>query len=364
MSLQVYDNFDRPGYSLADYSEKWTMPNGSGEMGVNDTRDFSGGCLNLTAVPFRTAADVSVNDHLKYMAVSSQTFPVPEDGTLVLSADVKASTPGTVPDLIQHGVYGPSGSWLDPTSPPTPPAYSARLLQAQQAAVVMNVLDFCTGLVFDWFIASDTAFPLYERLPSTVTGNVTNSDCPTATEVGIDTMYTQIIREIPINPSVWHHVDIALTRHDGEASVDYFLDQHQGRARREHWCPARQARGFLQRGLPVFRPRRTARRTARFGSVRSRPVLAPRRLPVPTSGSPEAERLNPGAGAVSPQHRRPSTPVRPGRHRIVRQLHHVHAVRKPATQGSDRDRQCDRRRPGAPLSVGLALRGPTCQPVR
>ncbi len=227
MSLQVYDNFDRPGYSLADYSEKWTMPNGSGEMGVNDTRDFSGGCLNLTAVPFRTAADVSVNDHLKYMAVSSQTFPVPEDGTLVLSADVKASTPGTVPDLIQHGVYGPSGSWLDPTSPPTPPAYSARLLQAQQAAVVMNVLDFCTGLVFDWFIASDTAFPLYERLPSTVTGNVTNSDCPTATEVGIDTMYTQIIREIPLNPSVWHHVDIALTRHDGEASVDYFLDQHQ-----------------------------------------------------------------------------------------------------------------------------------------
>jgi len=52
MSLQVYDNFDRPGYSLADYSEKWTMPFGLGEMGVNDTRDFSGGCLNVTAVPF------------------------------------------------------------------------------------------------------------------------------------------------------------------------------------------------------------------------------------------------------------------------------------------------------------------------
>jgi 3-methyladenine DNA glycosylase/8-oxoguanine DNA glycosylase len=24
MSLQVHDNFDRPGYSLADYSERWT----------------------------------------------------------------------------------------------------------------------------------------------------------------------------------------------------------------------------------------------------------------------------------------------------------------------------------------------------
>jgi hypothetical protein len=52
MSLQVYDNFDRPGYSLADYSEKWTMPYGLGEMGVNDTRDFSGGpplCIRLAA---------------------------------------------------------------------------------------------------------------------------------------------------------------------------------------------------------------------------------------------------------------------------------------------------------------------------
>jgi hypothetical protein len=69
MSLQVYDNFDRPGYSLADYSEKWTMPYGLGEMRVDDMRDFSGGCLNLAAVPFRTAADVShlavVIDNLK-----------------------------------------------------------------------------------------------------------------------------------------------------------------------------------------------------------------------------------------------------------------------------------------------------------
>jgi hypothetical protein len=81
--------------------------------------------LDLSAVPFQTAADVSVNDHLEYMAVSSQNFPVPADGTLVLSTDVKVSTPGTVPELIQHGVYAPSGSWLDPAGPPTPRAYRA-----------------------------------------------------------------------------------------------------------------------------------------------------------------------------------------------------------------------------------------------
>ena len=90
----------------------------------------------------------------------------------------------------------------------------------------VDVLDFCTGNSLGWFISSDTAFALIERLPSTVTGNVSNPDCRNATEVGIDKMYTQIIRGVPIRPDVWHHVDIALTRHDGEAWVDYFLD-HQ-----------------------------------------------------------------------------------------------------------------------------------------
>jgi hypothetical protein len=51
---------------------------------------------------------------------------------------------------------------------------------------VMNVLDFCTGQLFDWFVASDTAFALIERLPSTVTGNVSNPDCRGDTEVAID----------------------------------------------------------------------------------------------------------------------------------------------------------------------------------
>ncbi len=195
-------------------------------MTVNDTRNFSGGRLNLAAVPFQTASDASVNDHLKYQAVSARTFPVPANGTLVLSSDIKASTPGTVPGLIQHGVYGPSGSWLDPARPPAPPGFSARLRQGQQAAVVMNVLDFCAGQVFDWFVASDAAFALIERLPTSVTGNVANPDCAGATEVGLDEMYTQIIREVPVNPDAWHHVDIALTRHNGSLWADYFLD-HQ-----------------------------------------------------------------------------------------------------------------------------------------
>ena len=89
----------------------------------------------------------------------------------------------------------------------------------------MNAQDFCTGQLFDWFIASDTAFALIERLPTAVTANVGNPDCPDATEVGTDKMYTQIVREVPVRPDAWHHVDIALTRLDGELWVDYFLDR-------------------------------------------------------------------------------------------------------------------------------------------
>ena len=198
--MRIYDDFGTAGYSLADYHQKWMTPNGLGEMAVEDTRSFSGGRLHVSAVPFRTGSDVGVDDHRKY--------------------------PGTVPGLTQLGVCGPSGSWVDPAKPPARPGYTARRLQGQQAGVVMNVLDFCTGQVFDWFIASDTAFALIERLPTVVTGNVGNPDCGAATEVGLSTMYTQIIREVPVPADQWHHLDIALTRHGRQAWVDYFLD-HQ-----------------------------------------------------------------------------------------------------------------------------------------
>jgi hypothetical protein len=164
VSLHIYDNFGKAGYSLTDCHQKWMTPNGLGETAVRDTRRFSGGRLHVSAVPFQTGSGVGVDDHRKYLAVSTHAFPVPSDGTLVLSADVKASTPGTVPGLTQLGVCGPSGSWLDPARPPKRPEYTARRLPGQQAGVVMNVLDFCTGQVFDWFLSSDTAFALIERL--------------------------------------------------------------------------------------------------------------------------------------------------------------------------------------------------------
>ena len=86
----------------------------------------------------------------------------------------------------------------------------------------MNMVDFCTGQLFDWFLAGNTAFTLIERLPSNVTGNTSNSNCPGATYVGRDKMYTQIANEVPVTSGVVHHVSIRYT--SSENSVAYYLD--------------------------------------------------------------------------------------------------------------------------------------------
>src|SRR5467141_1144182 len=46
------------------------------------------------------------------------------------------------------------------------------------------MIDFATGQLFDWFVSGNTAFPLIERLPSSVSGS--------AEHVGIDKMYTPL----------------------------------------------------------------------------------------------------------------------------------------------------------------------------
>jgi hypothetical protein len=225
-----YDSFDRSGgYTLSDYYAKWSNPYGLLEMDPSvrsDTRNFSGGSFNVDATPYKVGADYSVYDHLKYMGVSNQAFDVPDEGSVAFSSDIKAATPGTVDGLVQHGVYGPSGSWTDPGLPPVGfPPYQAGVLQGQQAGAVMNMVDFCTGQLFDWFVSGKTAFALIERLPSNVTGNTSNPGCPDATHVGRDKMYTQIIKEVPAAPGVAHHVSIEYTRGaDGRGSVEYRLD--------------------------------------------------------------------------------------------------------------------------------------------
>lgn len=87
----------------------------------------------------------------------------------------------------------------------------------------MNMVDFCTGQLFDWFISGNTAFPLIERLPTSVTGNTSVPGCE-GNYAGPNEMYTQIIKEVPLAAGVNHKVAIRYTRTPTSSYVEYFLD--------------------------------------------------------------------------------------------------------------------------------------------
>jgi Family of unknown function (DUF6081) len=215
----VYDTFQKKGgYSLSDYQSKWSNPYGLGDMGVSpgDTRSFADGTFFIDDAPFRTSFDFSVYDHLKYIAISNSSFAVPARGSVMFSSDITAETPGTIPGRVVHGTYGPPGSY------PNGAPYAATVLQGQQAGAVMNMVDFCTGQLFDWFVAGNTAFPLIERLPTSVTGNTSNPAC-SGNYAGPNEMYTQIIKQVSVSPGK-HHVAIRYTRTPTTSFVEYLLD--------------------------------------------------------------------------------------------------------------------------------------------
>ena len=230
----TYDDFSNPAASEpglpavlggpCSIVTKWCYAYGPLESGVNDANHFraiAGGSERMRAVPFTQSLDFSVFDHLKLMEVSTEAFPLPARGSLEFSADITAATPGVVDNLQQLGYFGPSFSWLDPSAPPGPLGYQATLLEGQQAGVVLNMVDFCTGQLFDWFLSNTKAFTLIERLPTNVTGNTTA--CPGATAVGKDLMYTQIANEVQLKPGK-HTVAIKVTQNSSKFFVEYTLD--------------------------------------------------------------------------------------------------------------------------------------------
>lgn len=206
----VYDSFSKPGgYTLADYYGKWSNPYGPGEMANVDTRSFAGGKLSVSAVPFTVGFDFSVFDHLKYIAISNQFFPAPVRGSITFSSVIQARTPGTQPGRVIQGTYVQSGA-----------PYAQATLEGQQAGAVMNMIDFSTGQLFDWFVSGTKAFTLVERLPSNVTGNAQPGE---PGYVGRDKMYTQIVDEVSIGPGP-HKVAIKFTRKGDKGTVEFFLD--------------------------------------------------------------------------------------------------------------------------------------------
>jgi hypothetical protein len=211
----IYDSFSKPGgYTLADYGAKWSNIYGPLEMANSDTRSFAGNAFHVSATPFTLGPDFSVFDHLKYIAISNAGFAVPTVGSVEISSTITASTPGTQTGRVVHGTYTASSQ-----------PWSAVAYEGQQAAAVMNVIDFSTGQLFDWFVSGSRVFTLVERLPTAVT-RLPNADLPTTDPgyVGKDLMYTQIVREGPVSPGP-HSVSIRYTRDAaGQGHADYYLD--------------------------------------------------------------------------------------------------------------------------------------------
>lgn len=206
----IYDDFRGDGgYGLTDYLERWDNIYGPGEMADGDTRRFDDGVFSVSATPFRTGADNSVFDHIKYFAVSRRTFAAPETGSLTVEAEIEARTPGVERGRVIQGVYGPSGAW------PNGKPWSAELLDAQQACVTLHMIDFETGLLFDWLVAETRAVCLVERLPSSVTGS--------SVPVGRDLMHTQIIAEHEVTPGP-HRYSIQFFRGGGRCGLSYCID--------------------------------------------------------------------------------------------------------------------------------------------
>lgn len=206
-------------YDVVDgtaYDQLWTRPYGDLQIadGAGGTLEVSKSAIKVDATPFTIGADFSVFDHLKYLAISTEEFGVPDTGSLEFSVDIVATTPGTVEGRMVNGCYGPPFSFSSVDDPCVKP-YSAELLQGQQASASLNMINFSTGQLFDWLVSQDRAIALIERLPSTVTGSPGTP---------VEDAYTQIITEVPIKPGKTHNYSIRYTRGPDVSLVEYFLD--------------------------------------------------------------------------------------------------------------------------------------------
>jgi hypothetical protein len=206
----TYDAVDE-----ASYQQLWANPYGLLNVALGSTLTIDPRGIRAEAVPFTATADFSVFDHLKYIGTSTQSFAVPKNGSLTFAVDITAATPGTQQGRVIQGCYGGPYSFTSLDAPCAKP-WSAVALEGQQAGVVLNMINFATGQLFDWFVSDHEVFALIERLPSNVTGS--------PDYVGLDKAYTQIIKVASITPGSTHRVAIRFTRGPGTSRVEYFLD--------------------------------------------------------------------------------------------------------------------------------------------
>src|SRR5438270_8299083 len=89
------------------------------------------------------------------------------------------------------------------------------------SAVSLHMIDFYPGQLLDWLITTNLAYPLTERLPSSVSNPALTPGDPSY--AGRNEMYTQNLNPIPTSPGP-HHYAIRFTRTQTTSFTEYFLD--------------------------------------------------------------------------------------------------------------------------------------------
>ena len=221
----LYDDFqtDVTGdaqYNRADFDTKWFAPfyGLAGELepgdGGNLVVDVSSGNLMLESQAFQSSSDFLFFDHIKAFVASTQSFDIPEEGSITLSADIKGQTYNTE-DGLEMRAMDAAAAAMNNSVP-----VSYHLTKGRQAGVTLHLLNLLTsdgesaetGQLFDWFVTEDSAFMLIERL-------FWNG-------AGIEKTYTQIVKVIDIDGSQPHNYAIRYERSkDGlKDSVVYLMD--------------------------------------------------------------------------------------------------------------------------------------------
>lgn len=127
-------------------------------------------------------------------------------------------------DLRHYGDRPVAVNIADPRAPAenAPPISVVRPLEGQQAGVVLNMINFATGQLFDWFVSDHQVFALVERLPSNVTNPMLAPGDPGY--VGMEKAYTQIVKTQDVKPGKKYDVAIRYSRSHTTNRVEFFLD--------------------------------------------------------------------------------------------------------------------------------------------
>ncbi len=202
-----YDDFKDKG---ASYFDKWNLPfyGIAGETFVSEggalKLNFKNKRLKVSAPKFHWSSDYSFYDHIKYLALSTKKFRLPEEGSVMFSSLMKAQVFNTHPKLkiVAHKLSDHQ-------------QIGYTINEGRQASAVLRMSNaHQTGMVFDWVVYGDQAFALIERL----------QDAPVH-PANIQSAYSQIIKLFKIS-SEEHNFAIRYTRslRKNCDKVEYLID--------------------------------------------------------------------------------------------------------------------------------------------